>query len=523
MRLLARYGVDTVFGIPGVHTLDFCRGLLDGPIHHVQARNEQGAGFMADGYARVSGRPGVALVISGPGVTNALTAVGQAWADSVPMLMLSSETDSATHGKGWGCLHEIPDQRAVTEPLTALSARASCPDDVPELVAQAFAIFAGQRPRPVHLSIPIDVLAMPVDEEWEPLVMPARAHPDADQIEAAAALLRSAARPVLMVGGGAVDAFTEIRTLVEQLGCPVLASAAGKGIVADDHPLSLSARGSRPEAQEWLGEADVVLAVGTELAETDSFIDQLPLNGKLIRIDLDPRKINDQYAATIGIVADAAASIAALLATGPFTAARDRAEIEAELAAVRQSVDDNLGVSERRHQRLLEILNAGLPADTILMGDICQLVYTGAFASVSRTPRSWHYPAGYCTLGCALPNAIGAKFALPDRPVVCLVGDGGLMFTVQELIVAVDEGLGIPVIIWDNEGLKQIQKGMLEQSIPFVGVTGSNPDFIALGKALHCNAVMAESLDHVVEAAEECLAGDRPTVIVVREDAPWLN
>ncbi len=523
MRLLARYGVDTVFGIPGVHTLDFCHGLLDGPIHHVQARNEQGAGFMADGYARVSGRPGVALVISGPGVTNALTAVGQAWADSVPMLLLSSETDSASHGKGWGYLHEIPDQRAVTDPLTALSARASCPADVPELVAQAFAIFAGQRPRPVHLSIPIDVLAMPVTEEWEPRTMPSRAHPDAGRIEAAAALLRSAARPVLMVGGGAVDASAAIRTLVDQLGCPVLASTAGKGIVADDHPLSLSASGSRLEVQEWLGAADLVLAVGTELAETDSFVDELPLNGKLIRIDLDPRKINDQYPATIGIVADAAVSVAALLATGPFTAARDRAEIEAELAGVRQSIDANLTASQRRHERLLEALDAGLPADTILMGDICQLVYTGAFASVSRTPRSWHYPAGYCTLGCALPNAIGAKFALPDRPVVCLAGDGGFMFTVQELIVAVDEGLGIPVIIWDNEGLKQIQEGMLERSIPLVGVTGSNPDFIALAKALRCNAVMAESLEQVIEATRQGFDGDRPTVIVVREDADWLS
>ena len=151
MRLLSKYGVDTVFGIPGVHTLDYYRELRDGPIRHIQVRNEQGAGFMADGYARATRRPGVALVISGPGVTNALTAIGQSWADSIPVLLLSSETDSSTHGKGWGALHEIPDQRAVTAQLTALSARAKSPEDVPELIGQAFGVFFSQRPRPVHI------------------------------------------------------------------------------------------------------------------------------------------------------------------------------------------------------------------------------------------------------------------------------------------------------------------------------------------------------------------------------------
>ena len=158
IRLLSKYGVDTVFGIPGVHTLDFCRGLSDGTIRHVQARNEQGAGFMADGYARISGRPGVALVISGPGVTNALTAVGQSWADSIPMLLISSETDSRIHGKGWGALHEITDQRAVTAPMTSLSLRAYRPEDVPEMMAQAFTSFKTSRPRPVHLSIPLSLI-----------------------------------------------------------------------------------------------------------------------------------------------------------------------------------------------------------------------------------------------------------------------------------------------------------------------------------------------------------------------------
>ena len=179
MGLLAQYGIDTVFGIPGVHTLDFCSGLgEDSSIQHIQVRNEQGAGFMAEGYARATGKPAVALVISGPGVTNAATAIGQSWADSLPVLLLSAEPASHTLGKGWGVLHEITEQKAVTAPLTALSATAHRPEDVPELLAQAFSIFSSTRPRPVHISIPTDVQAATTDGDWTAVELPARPHPD---------------------------------------------------------------------------------------------------------------------------------------------------------------------------------------------------------------------------------------------------------------------------------------------------------------------------------------------------------
>ena len=298
IELLAKYGVDTVFGIPGVHTLDFCSGLgKNSQVKHIQVRNEQGAGFMAEGYARATGKPGVALVISGPGVTNAATAVGQCYADSIPMLLLSAEAASCTIGKGWGVLHEVTEQKKTTEPLTTLSATARKPGDVPELLAQAFSIFASERPRPVHISVPIDVQSMPVAEDWQPISTPSRAFPSNDAIDSAADLLKSARRPVVMVGGGATHAATEIVELCEQLNAIVIASTAGKGIVPDDHPLSLSASTVRPEVQRFLPTADVVLAIGTEIAETDSFIERLEINGRLIRIDLDVRKMNDQYPA----------------------------------------------------------------------------------------------------------------------------------------------------------------------------------------------------------------------------------
>lgn len=205
VRLLANYGVDTVFGIPGVHTLELYRGLPGSGIRHVLTRHEQGAGFMADGYARVSGKPGVCFVITGPGVTNVATAIGQAYADSVPLLVISSVNHSASLGKGWGCLHETQDQRAMTAPITAFSALALSPEQLPELIARAYAVFDSERPRPVHISIPLDVLAAPVAHDWSAAVArrPGRGVPCSEALRAAAERLAAARRPMLIAGGGA--------------------------------------------------------------------------------------------------------------------------------------------------------------------------------------------------------------------------------------------------------------------------------------------------------------------------------
>ena len=306
MELLTQYGVEVVFGIPGVHTLEFCRGLGDdSPLRHIRARHEQGAGFMADGYARATGRPGVALVISGPGVTNAATALGQSYADSIPVLLISAEPPRASLGKGFGVLHEITEQKAVTAPLTAFSATALMPQDVPELIRQAFVLFASERPRPVHISIPTDVLEMPVTEHWQAVASPTRPTADKASIAAAAAMLRQSERPLLMLGRGAIGASPAATSLAERLDAAFMPSVAGKGVVSDYHPLSVGATGGRARVHQLIAHADVILAVGTEISETDTFVERLEINGKLIRIDLDSRKLNDLYPADIGIVADA--------------------------------------------------------------------------------------------------------------------------------------------------------------------------------------------------------------------------
>ena len=518
MGLLQKYGVTTVFGIPGVHTLDFCRG-LDRGIRHIQTRNEQGAGFMAEGWARATGEPGVALVISGPGVTNASTALGQAYADSLPLLLISAEAASYTIGKGWGVLHEVTEQKRVTEPLTAFSATAHCAADVPLLLAQAFTLFNSQRPRPVHISIPIDVQAEMVEHQWQTVGLPAKPLAAQSQIEQAAELLKLAQQPLILVGGGATQASEPITRIAESLGAMVIASTAGKGIVADDHPLSMSASTVRPEVLSFVSQADVILAAGTELSETDSFVERMDFRGKLIRVDIDPGKINDFYPASIGIVADSSESMNRLaeLLTDHHSQVRENSEDQ--VRRLKADIAANLSPSEKQHVVWLQSLLDIAPANTVFSGDACQLVYTGAFMMPMKQPRRWFYPAGYCALGNALPNGIGAKLAKPDTPVIVLAGDGGFMFTMPELVTAAELKLPLPVVIWDNGGLKQIQDDMDSRGIKRVGVEGINPDFVMLARACHCHGVRCQSTEEFKNAIEQALQVDRPTVIVISEQS----
>ncbi len=524
IRLLAKYGVSTVFGIPGVHTLDFCRGLDKYGVRHVQARNEQGAGFMAEGYARARGQPGVALVISGPGVTNAATALAQCYADSIPMILLSAEPASHTIGKGWGVLHEVTEQKRVTEPLTAFSETVRRPSDIPLHLGQAFSMFKNERPRPVHISVPIDIQAETVTDDWEPVNKPSRGEGNSCAIPAATDLLGKASFPIIMVGGGAINAKHEIMNLAQKLDAIVISSTAGKGIVPESYPLNLGASTVRSETRDIIAKSDCVLAIGTELSETDSFVERLEFNGRLIRVDIDSSKINDFYSADVGVVDDASTAAGEimrnLLDRSDQRVRRKRISLVHE---TKQKIFANLTDSERQHACLLRSLRSCTSPSTIFAGDACQLVYTGAFMMEVEEPRKWFYPAGYCALGCALPNAIGAKLALPDNPVVVLAGDGGFMFTMPEIMVARDLELTLPIIIWTNGGLKQIQDDLDARGIHRTGVEGSNPDFVALAKACSCHGVHPQSADEFENAVTDALARNVPTVIEVTEGDAWLR
>ena len=521
MHLLEGYGVTTVFGIPGEHTLELYRGIESSTVRHVTPRNEQGAGFMADGFGRATGQPGVCTIITGPGVTNAATPIGQAYADSVPMLIISSANDSPSLGKGWGRLHETTNLCAITAPLTAFSAMAHHPAEVPELIAQAFTVFGSRRPRPVHIAIPIDVMEMPAEGDWSLGTIPERPVPGRGAIAAAAELLGDATRPIMMVGGGAQDAGDGVAQLAELLNAAVISSNAGKGVVSDRNPLSLTGGVISPAIQEYLGQADVVLAIGTELAEADSFIYDLPVNGKVIRIDIDPARFNDCFPATVGVQGDAGPAVDMLLAElrqrGISGAGRSTSN---DLTRVRARQAADFTPVENQHIKVLNLMREVLPDDAIMVGDIAQLVYTGTQCMPAYLPRTWFYPAGYGTLGCALPDAIGVKIALPERDVVTLVGDGGFMFTVQD---AVEERLTIPIVLWNNDSYAMIRDGMRKRGYPEIGVNPRNPDFIKLADAYGCPGIRVDSASGFEAALRDAMEYEGPTIIMVTEDDAWLS
>lgn len=516
MRLLEAYGVELVFGIPGVHTLELYRGLEGSGLRHVLVRHEQGAGFAADGYARVTGKPGVCLLISGPGVTNAATPMGQAYSDSMPMLVISSTCSSDSLGQGWGMLHEVTDQRAVTAPLTAFSRTVFSAEAFGDSLAEAFALFASARPRPVHIEIPIDVLARSCN------LTPAAATPPAppvareSEIGAAARMLDAARSAAIVVGGGARLAGAAIARIAEACGAPIVTTLAAKGCVPDQHPLHLGAMLHRPEVRALLHDADVVLALGTELAETDTWSEALAFDGQLIRVDLDPAKLVDRTPADLGIRADAAATAAGIAAALEASAA-DRTEAEQKVAALRRRFRDDVDALSLRHRRFLEPLRAALPEDGIVVADMTQIAYTGGRDFPVSQPGCWLCPNGYGTLGFALPAAIGAKLGAPARPIVALAGDAGFLFTVQELATAVEQELSLPILIWNNEALGQIRDDMVAQGIAEVGVIPRNPDFIALARAFGCATALVREPETLGPALEDALAGPGPTVIEVRD------
>ncbi|HWD32881.1 MAG TPA: 5-guanidino-2-oxopentanoate decarboxylase [Pseudomonas sp.] len=518
VRLLANYGVDTVFGIPGVHTLELYRGLPGSGIRHVLTRHEQGAGFMADGYARVSGKPGVCFVITGPGVTNAATAIGQAYADSIPMLVISSVNHTASLGKGWGCLHETQDQRAMTAPITAFSAVALSAEDLPELIARAYAVFDSERPRPVHISVPLDVLAAPVKRDWSNEVVrrPSRGLPASSLLEQAAAKLAAAKRPMIIAGGGALQAADALQQLSTRLAAPLFTSVAGKGLLAPEAPLNAGASLCVEPGWTLIAEADVVLAVGTEMADTDFWRERLELNGELLRVDIDPRKFNDFYPCALALQGDARLTVGALLEHLPDIKRNSEAAI-ASVAALRQALKAGHGPLQTIHQAILERIAAELPDNAFISTDMTQLAYTGNYAFASRAPRSWLHPTGYGTLGYGVPAGIGGMFATEDRPGLVLVGDGGFLYTAQELATAVEElDRPLVVLLWNNDALGQIRDDMLNLDIEPIGVLPRNPDFAGLGRAFGCTVAQPGSLDELQQELRAGFARNSVTLIELK-------
>jgi len=521
VKLLEAYGVELIFGIPGVHTVELYRGLPDTKIRHVTPRHEQGAGFMADGYARVTGKPGVCFIITGPGMTNIATAMGQAYADSVPMLVISSVNARAQLGMKHGRLHELPSQQGLVSGVTAFSHTILDPSQLPEILACAFAVFASSRPRPVHIEIPLDVIVAEVDDgpasAW---ALPGRPAPNPALIERAATALKSAKRPLIIAGGGAQDAAAEVVALAERLDAPVFLTINGKGIVPPRHPLCLSGNlGMKPLRQE-LAASDVVLAIGTEFGETEMYPEPHPvvLGGELIRIDIDPLQLVTQFPSAQPIVADAKLAAAALVsALGRGKQERGGA---GRAKAVRAAVDEGLWPACRTHRRIMEIVDEALP-NAIVAGDQTEPVYCANQFYEAAAPRSYfNSSTGYGTLGYGLPAAFGAKLGAPHRPVVALMGDGGIQFSIQEIASAVEASIPAAILVWNNASYGEIKAFMAERDIPQIGVDIFAPDFVTVARGLGCEAARPDSIEALREELAQSARRKVPTLIEIKEGSP---
>lgn len=514
--LLKSRGFDIVFGIPGVHTTELYRGLPQSGLRHVTPRHEQGAGFMADGYARASGRPAVCFVISGPGVTNITTAMGQAYADSIPMLVISSVLSRRDLGRGEGRLHELKDQRALAEGVAASSVTVTKPSDFPGALDRAVAAFNSERPRPAHIELPLDVILAKAEElPVAPPKPPKPPKPDSADIAEAAAILRGARNPLLLLGGGATRAGPSARRLAEALGAPTVLTINAKGLLPSGHPLLVGSLLPQQTTLRALREADATLVVGSELGETDTLLfgGAPAIEGRLVRVDIEAGQLERNARPDIGIVADAGAACAAL--ANALSGRGKYADGTARAAMLRKTALDTVPDAHKRHGRILDHVASVLP-DVIIVGDSTQPVYGGNLTYDAPAPRSWFNSAtGYGTLGYGLPAALGAQIARPDRPVVALVGDGGLLFTISELAVGVELNLPVPIVLWNNQGYGEIKAHMRDHKVLPTGVDILTPDFQAVARGFGCHAMAAPDIDALARALTDAVGADRPTLIEI--------
>lgn len=509
-HMLKARGVDVIFGIPGVHNQEMYRGIEEAGITHVLARHEQGAGFMADGYARASGKPGVAYVITGPGVCNVMTPMGQAYSDSVPVLVISSCLDETASRRGQ--LHQMKDQEIAAGTVCDWSHTALSADAAYGLVERAMKEFETSRPRSKHIQVPIAQLeaqaapaAAPVAPAQGGAALTANVTGMLEQIIAAQ-------KPLFVFGGGAARASEQARKVLAALGAASFVTYAGRGVISPDDPLYFGAALARPDSAGIVAQADLVIAVGTELAEVDIWRDHLGHTAPMIRVDIDPEVLIDMQRAELPVQMDAGLFLDAMLlgleGNVPSTGwsaqevlrlrAHWRAQVDAERPGIVPVVD---------------ALRTALPEDTMIYSDMTQIAYVAKEVWDMERPSHWHHPYGFGTLGYATPAAIGGAIARGDKPTIAIIGDYGFHYTCQELGVAVELGLSLPIILWDNGKLGEIEDSMVRAQIAPNAVIARNPDFCKLAEAFGAHSAKPQTLDEFQEAVRAAFKADGPTLI----------
>jgi acetolactate synthase-1/2/3 large subunit len=481
VEMLRRHGVETIFALPGVQNDALFVAFYDAgeALRVIHTRHEQGAAYMAFGYTRATGTPGAYAVVPGPGLLNTFAALATAYATSAPVLAISGQVQSDLIGRGFGLLHEIPDQFGMLGRLTKWAARIEHPTETGRIVNEAFRQLRDGRPRPVGIEIPPDVLALETELALpRPLAAAAASDPDPELIGRAAAALAAAKKPLFFVGGGTVDAAAEVLAIAEMLEAPVVSFSSGKGIVDDRHYLAQSALAGH----ELWREADVVLAVGTRLNQPQMRwgLDQ---DLTVIRIDLDPTEISRFAKPAVGIVDDAKSALAALHAALDRRAAKPRSR-RAELEALKTGTSARLAARLGPQCAYLEAIRAELPDDGILVQDLTQVGYVGRVAFPVHRPRCYIHSGYQGTLGFGFATALGAKVARPDLPVVSVSGDGGFMYNVQELSTAIRHGIDTVAIVFADGAYGNVRRMQKEDyGNRLIGVDLANPQFPKLAES----------------------------------------
>ena len=512
VKSLAREGVRVVFGLPGVQLYGAMAALRDEPgIRFITTRHEQATSYMADGYARGGGGFGVALVVPGPGLLNASAGLSTAYAASSPVLMISGQVPKASLGRRVGVLHEVDDQLDAIRPVTKWQRRVLEVADIPRAVRDAVYQLKSGRPRPVELELSPDTLEEEAEVELLPLAEAERPLADAASLDRAAERLLAASRPVIYAGGGvhASGAHDALRAVAEHLQAAVIQTPEGKGALGDRHPLSLGAAlWTASPVRPYLDAADVVLAVGTRLA-----VAALKPAQQVIQIDADPDEAGRNHAKTVRLVGDGRSSLEGLLAR-LRAGAGPRASRTAELDAVRAAVA-RVAAEAEPPAAILRSLRAGTPEDAVLVPDMTQVGYhTRPFWPVYH-PRTYLTSSYSGNLGYAFPTALGAKVARPDLPVVAVCGDGGFLYNAQELATAVQHGINVVTVVFNDQAYGNVARDLDEVWGGSIGAELQNPDFMKLADAYGVLGLRTKEPTEVGDLVREAVLADRPVLIEV--------
>jgi acetolactate synthase I/II/III large subunit len=510
---LAALGAEVAFGVPGIHALAVWDGLRTSSIRTIGFRTELNAGFAADGYARTKGSPAVLLLSTGPGALVSLAALMEAATAHVPVVAIASQIPRDLIGRGRGYLHELPDQLASFAPVVKWAGRAESDEEVPELLQSAWGQAMTPPSGPVFVEIPVDVLTEETDVSSVKGLTSIRQEPptpSADAIAEAAGHLNRAERPVVWAGGGVLraHAWGELAELARALDAPVATTYMGKGAFPADDPLSLGSACDEGAYKKTLEDADVVLAVGTELGAETTAQYQLAFSGTLVQIDAAKERIGATYPA-LGLVGDANWTLSALL---PHIEpkARDGA---ARAARVRERIEEGLAEQDRDLERgLLETIREAVPPGTVTAWDMTILAYWAAAHFPVTEPRRFLYPLGSGTLGYAWPAALGAAVALHGTPALAVVGDGGFLYGTQELAAARQYGLDVVVLVVDDGGYGILREYQRDSFGETYAVDLEEPDYVALAEAY---AVPAERTtpEELGAALGRAFAHDGPALV----------